>query len=125
MSVLNGEAEFMSVKTTTNKDNQGQNQRKVSRDEVAQRAYQLWVAAGQPFGRDLEYWLQAEAELLPEYIEHLPNTRVDDDLQCNRVINVINTDRIPPSGAAQLIADGKRRYFQGANVKQLSISQTR
>ena len=64
MSALNGEAEFMSVKTTTNKDNQGQNQRKVSRDEVAQRAYQLWVAAGQPFGRDLEYWLQAEAELL-------------------------------------------------------------
>ena len=49
---------------TTNKETQGQNQNKVSRDEVAQRAYQLWVAAGQPAGRDLEYWLQAEAELL-------------------------------------------------------------
>jgi len=52
------------MKTTTHKENQGRNQNKVSRDEVAQRAYQLWVAAGQPIGRDLEYWLQAEAELL-------------------------------------------------------------
>ena len=52
------------MKTTTNKETQGQNQNKVSRDEVAQRAYQLWVAAGQPIGRDMEYWLQAEAELL-------------------------------------------------------------
>ena len=52
------------MKKTTNKETQGQNQNKVSRDEVAQRAYQLWVAAGQPSGRDLEYWLQAEAELL-------------------------------------------------------------
>ena len=52
------------MKTTTNKENQAQHQNKVGRDEVAQRAYQLWVAAGQPIGRDLEYWLQAEAELL-------------------------------------------------------------
>ena len=52
------------MKKTTNKETQGQNQNKVSRDEVAQRAYQLWVTAGQPIGRDLEYWLQAEAELL-------------------------------------------------------------
>ena len=43
------------MKKTTNKETQGQNQNKVSRDEVAQRAYQLWVAAGQPSGRDLEY----------------------------------------------------------------------
>jgi hypothetical protein len=60
--------EFMNIHTTTNKENQSQNhnhnQSKVSRDEVAQRAYQLWEAAGQPVGRDLEYWLQAESELL-------------------------------------------------------------
>lgn len=35
-----------------------------SQHEVAQRAYQLWEAAGRPSGRDLENWLQAEAELL-------------------------------------------------------------
>ena len=52
-------------------------------------------------------------------------THVDDKLQFNMVINVINTDRIPPPEAAELIADGTRRYSQGANVKQLSISQTR
>jgi hypothetical protein len=53
----------MNMDTTTNKVDQSEHRNKVSRDEVAQRAYQLWVAAGQPSGRDLEYWLQAEAEL--------------------------------------------------------------
>jgi hypothetical protein len=50
------------LRPTTNPENQSQN--KVSRDEVAQRAWQLWQAAGQPVGQDLEYWLQAEAEVL-------------------------------------------------------------
>jgi Protein of unknown function (DUF2934) len=36
------------------------------RDEVAGRALRLWQAAGRPAGRDLEYWLQAEVELLAE-----------------------------------------------------------
>jgi sporulation protein YlmC with PRC-barrel domain len=36
------------------------------REEVARRALRLWKAAGQPTGRDLEYWLQAEVELLSE-----------------------------------------------------------
>ena len=36
------------------------------RDEVARKALQLWKAAGRPTGRDLEYWLQAEVELLSE-----------------------------------------------------------
>jgi Protein of unknown function (DUF2934) len=36
------------------------------REEVARRALQLWRAAGRPTGRDLEYWLQAEVELLSE-----------------------------------------------------------
>ena len=36
------------------------------REEVARRALRLWKAAGQPMGRDLEYWLQAEVELLSE-----------------------------------------------------------
>jgi hypothetical protein len=52
------------VKSAERRRQENQNLKKVSREEVAQRAYQLWQAAGQPFGRDLEYWLQAEAELL-------------------------------------------------------------
>lgn len=31
--------------------------------EIAAEAYKLWNAAGHPTGRDLEFWLQAEAEL--------------------------------------------------------------
>jgi hypothetical protein len=31
-------------------------------NDIAPRAYRLWEAAGRPDGRDLEFWLQAEAE---------------------------------------------------------------
>lgn len=31
--------------------------------EIATRAYHLWEKAGRHHHRDLEYWLQAEAEL--------------------------------------------------------------
>ena len=36
----------------------------LGRNEVAHRARQLWEARGRPAGRDLEYWLEAEVELL-------------------------------------------------------------
>ncbi len=32
-------------------------------DTISTRAYLLWEAAGQPDGRDQEFWLQAESEL--------------------------------------------------------------
>ena len=34
-----------------------------SSDMIAQRARQIWKAAGCPEGHDLEHWLQAETEL--------------------------------------------------------------
>ena len=34
-----------------------------SRDAIAQRAREIWKAAGCPEGHDMEHWLQAEAEL--------------------------------------------------------------
>jgi hypothetical protein len=36
----------------------------VSEDRVRIRSYLLWENAGRPHGRDLEFWLCAEAELL-------------------------------------------------------------
>jgi hypothetical protein len=35
----------------------------MSRDEVARRAYELFLMRGAEHGRDLEDWLQAEREL--------------------------------------------------------------
>jgi hypothetical protein len=32
-------------------------------NEVASRAYRLWEQAGRPHGQDLEFWIQAEAEV--------------------------------------------------------------
>jgi hypothetical protein len=34
-----------------------------SHADIANRAYELFLAAGAPHGRDLEHWLQAEREL--------------------------------------------------------------
>ena len=36
-------------------------------EEIAQRAYEIFVARGGAPGRDLDDWLQAESELLGEY----------------------------------------------------------
>ena len=33
-------------------------------DEIARRAEQLWVENGRPSGRDEEFWLKAELEVL-------------------------------------------------------------
>lgn len=33
---------------------------------ISQLAYALWEKAGRPSGQDLEFWLQAEAQLLEE-----------------------------------------------------------
>jgi hypothetical protein len=34
-----------------------------TQEEIAQRAYQVFVERGRPEGRDLEHWLEAEAQL--------------------------------------------------------------
>jgi len=35
----------------------------MNRNETAQLAYQLWEQEGKPSGRDVEFWLKAEAQL--------------------------------------------------------------
>jgi hypothetical protein len=44
-----------------------------SRDAIAERAYQIWEAAGRPSGRDKEHWRQAEAECLA--LKHQPKVK--------------------------------------------------
>ena len=34
-----------------------------SHDQIAQRAYEIFVEHGRPEGRDIEHWLEAEAQL--------------------------------------------------------------
>ena len=35
-----------------------------TKEEITALAYQIWDKAGRPAGRDLEFWLQAEDQLL-------------------------------------------------------------
>jgi Protein of unknown function (DUF2934) len=41
-----------------------------SREDIERRAYQLWGDAGQPKGRDQEFYLEAERLLQEERIRH-------------------------------------------------------
>ena len=54
----------MNMNTTADRKNHIQDQIKISHAEIAQQASQRWELAGHPIGRDAEFWLQAEAELL-------------------------------------------------------------
>ncbi len=47
-----------------NIETQGHAYVELDRYEVARRARELWQESGRPAGRSLEYWLQAEVELL-------------------------------------------------------------
>ena len=35
-------------------------------ERIRERAYELWQRAGQPEGKAVEHWLQAEAEIIAE-----------------------------------------------------------
>jgi Protein of unknown function (DUF2934) len=40
---------------------------------IRERAHTLWEADGRPEGRELEYWLRAEQELLAELVAGEPD----------------------------------------------------
>ena len=48
----------------------------IARDEIAGRAYQLYLQRGSEDGYDVEDWLQAEQELAHEQAEQAPRPRV-------------------------------------------------
>ena len=43
-----------------------ENHRAISKDDVAQRAYELFLARGRVDGHDVEDWLEAERQLVAE-----------------------------------------------------------
>jgi hypothetical protein len=38
----------------------------ITRESIQERSYLIWEREGRPFGRHIEHWAQAEAELLVE-----------------------------------------------------------
>jgi hypothetical protein len=56
----------------------------VSHAEIARRAYLLWEQRGRPEGRDVEFWLEAEADLIADQLlrdalQGLDREESDDD----------------------------------------------
>jgi len=60
----------------------------IDEDKIRQRAYQLWTDAGQPEGREQEFWYDAERELSEE-----------DEVEVRAEASVIN---LPPPAAGNL-----------------------
>ncbi|SFV27369.1 Protein of unknown function [Devosia crocina] len=56
---------------------------------IRERAYQLWIDAGQPDGREQEFWYQAERELAEE-----------DEVDTSREAEAIGLPPIVPGGLA-------------------------
>jgi hypothetical protein len=54
--------------------------REPTRIEVVRRAYQLWQQAGEPEGRDGEFYLQAERELRGKEKRRDPAKECPDDI---------------------------------------------
>lgn len=54
------------VKATSSATKTVAARKEITPDIISARAYTLWEQAGRPQGRDLEYWLQAEAQLKQE-----------------------------------------------------------
>jgi hypothetical protein len=48
-------------------------------EEISQRARQIWEREGRPEGRDMEHWLQAEAELRQESVPQQNGPRSQSD----------------------------------------------
>jgi hypothetical protein len=43
--------------------------RKPTREEIARRAYDIWMSQGRPYGVETENWLSAEQELILESVD--------------------------------------------------------
>ena len=61
----------------------------VAHEVIAKRAYFLWEAAGYPHGRANEFWLEAEAMELAEFVKWVAAQAKETDLR---------DEATPPSG---------------------------
>ncbi len=67
---------------------------RTQQNEVANRAYRLWENAGRPHGRDLEFWVQAEAEAHSHETGDtggLPNTAAGSPIQAPQSTSSVAT----------------------------------
>jgi len=76
------------------------------RQQVRELAYKKWEEAGSPWGRDKEFWIEAEQELFGENPLALGGYRVKSENGLCRVICPINSE-IPVEFSA--LSDSRER----------------
>ena len=77
------------IRLVTAEDQQAiaaEDHRGITKDDVAQRAYELFLARGRVEGRDVEDWLEAERQLMGNLMSasHAPHPSSEPSTQPNR-----------------------------------------
>lgn len=62
----------------------------IHEDQIKDRAYQLWDEAGQPEGREQEFWYQAERELAERELSG------DDEADTSAEPSILNVPPLVP-----------------------------
>lgn len=79
-----------------------------SHEAIAQRAQEIWLAAGKPSGRDLEIWLSAEQQLSAPVAEAHPHSasRAKNDTDFRTAVgSTVTADRIKSETAAESVVE--------------------
>jgi hypothetical protein len=74
----------------------------IKHDEISRRAREIWEREGRPEGRDMEHWLQAEAELHRESEHGAPQ----------RALNSQETAATKDSAITDQHESGRRRSMR-------------
>ncbi len=88
----------------------------LSREKVAQRAYQLWEAAGHPTGQDLEHWLQAEKELLKVSGLHPAAIKGPDSDLAHANVPIRRAPTLHPSGSKKNRSNGNSESLEAGGA---------
>lgn len=60
------------------------------KEYIEEKAYELWKNAGEPEGKDLEFWLQAESQVKQSFDDLLYS---DDDGKITACINLMEQNK--------------------------------
>lgn len=78
-----------------------------TKDQIAQRAFEIWQREGQPHGRDQEHWAQAEAELRETGAQK----------RATKAKSVAKVSAKPVAKAKSAIGEGGTKPLKAAKVK--------
>lgn len=102
-------------------------------DRIRERAYQLWEADGYEHGRDQEYWLRAERQIISEQLPDQQERQDNKDFtEGRRGIREVREHLVPTGETVKGKSDKERnvsrtvmRTIKSLNITPASSTKTR